>query len=241
MKKLIFGFVFLSFFLFPSTVSATLLSVKSDGTLEWKVLSLQDELALGVSQRNLLEVKDVKPVPGATDSRIVLRSEEGKTLLAVGGESDSRGLDVTGWEDTLIEVEERGDTKRMNIKIVDGNFAIEQDGIVAKTSLPINIDPVENAISLTTDSGEIFLSVLPVEAAETALRSRFISSLNDNTVEISQEEMGVLTYKIDGEKKLGVLKLLDYGVPVTAHVSGSTGEIVFVDQPTWLRILGFLF
>lgn len=239
MKKLLFATLFLSlFFIFPSWVNAELITITGEGEVVLNVLSYQDQLALGVPERQDLTINKLAADVSSDDNFISLKKEEGKMFLSVG-EGDNR-LDVTNWNEDLVEIEEKADVKRIQISVKDERFAIEQDGVTALTEFPININPKENELSLTTDSGSIFLSVLPKEAAETALRSRFVTRISQNEVEISQKDLGVLAYVIKGEKVIKLLNVVNYSVPVTTHVSTSTGEVLSVDQPTWLRIFGFL-
>jgi hypothetical protein len=37
------------------------------------------------------------------------------------------------------------------------------------------------------------------------------------------------------------LNLFELDIPVSTSVSALTGEILSVDQPTWLKVLGFMF
>jgi hypothetical protein len=238
MKKVLY-LTLLSLFLFFwsfSFANAALITVDSEGEVIVKVLSSEDQLALSIPERNELEVKDIVTDSQTTDSSISLIKKDGKVLLTVGDNT----LDVTTWDEGLIEIEERSDTKRIEISVEGDNFVVKQDGVSAKTSYPINIKPKENKLSVETSSGEIYLSVFPIEAAESALRSKYVTRLPDREIGITEKDTGVLTYAVDGEREIQMLKFLDYGVPVTVYISASTGEIVSIDQPTWLRILGFL-
>ncbi len=226
----IFGFLVL-FFLSTSPVDASLVVVDSEGKVIWKVLSSQDPLALDIAERGEIEIKEV--VAGETSTSIALRKEGEKFFL--------NDLEVTNWNDSLVEIEEREEVKKILIGTQGDKFTIEQNGIIAMTDFPINIRPKENELSVTTDSGAIFLSILPIEAAESALRSRFISRVNKKGIYLSEEEVGVLAYRIEGEKVFNFFNLFEYSVPVTAHVSASTGEILAVKGPEWFKIFSFLF
>lgn len=237
MRKLLFALIFLGlFFLSATFAKAALVTVDEKGEVVWKVLSYQDQLALSVPEKGEMEIKKIAAKASSNNS-ITLKKEDGKVLLGVGENGEK--LDVTDWNDDLVEIEERGDVKKIKISLQDNKFAIEQDGAVALTEFPINVDPKENELSLVTDSGSIFLSVLPREAAETALRSRFINRLVQEKMEVSQRELGVLSYMVNGEKVINIFNITDYAIPVKAYVSTSTGEILFVDQPTWLKLFGF--
>lgn len=216
--------------------------INENGEVIWKVLSSTDSISLSIPQREYLEVTDVAVSFEITsDARISLEKEDGNINLSIDSSEGSRNLDVTNWQDDLIEVEERGETKKLTIRIVDGEFSIEQKGISVVTSFPINIDPKKNEISVQTPSGARFLSVLPVEAAESALRAKVMTRLTDEKALLVESDRGELVYVLSGEKILNFFNLLDYPVEVEASVSVLTGEIVHVEQPPWLIVLGFLF
>lgn len=238
MKKALLATLLFCIFFFAAweTSRAALITVGKEGEVILKVLSSEDQLALSTPERKDIEVKEIAADTTSDGSPISLAKKDGKIYLKVG----DRQLDVTSWKEGLIEIEERGDVKRIEIGVEGEEFVIKQDGVSASTQYPINIEPKENKLSVETSSGEIFLSILPIEAAESALRSRYVTRLPDKKIGMSEEDVGILTYAVDGEREIEMLKFIDYAVPVTVHVSASTGEIVSVDQPTWLRILGFL-
>ncbi len=232
-KKLIFS-VFLAGLIFinlpPVPVFAGLVTIDKNGETIWKVLSSQDEISLGI-KRSSLEVKNVASGV-AEDTRIALKREDGKIYL--------NEFDVTDWQEALVEIEERGEAERAVIGVAGEQFTIEQNGILALTDFPIVIDPKENELALVTPSGSIFLSVLPTEAVESALRSRFINRLPEKKIFLKEEGVGTLAYTVIGEKVLDIFGILEYKIPVTARVSASTGEILGVQGPEWFKIFGFL-
>ena len=238
MKKILTSILLftLVFFSAASFTSASLITIDGEGQVILKVLSSEDQLALSIPERNEIEVREIATNTKASDSSISLSKKDGKMFLKVG----DKELDVTTWDEGLIEIEERGDVKKIEIAVEGEDFVVKQGGVSAKTSYPINIEPEENKLSVETASGEIYLSVYPNEAAESALRSKYITRLPDRQIGMTEKETGILTYEVDGEREIDMLKFVDYAVPVTVHISASTGEIVSIDQPTWLRIFGFL-
>lgn len=225
------------FFLSTSTANASILTVKSTGDVIQNVLSSEDQIALGVPSKNDLTVKKVSE-ENNTDKSIFLKKENEKIYLKVGEENN---MDVTNIKDGIIEIEERGDTKRVNISVVDGKFVITEANVTAKTDLPINVDPKENELSVVTSTGAIFLSVLPLEATETALRSKVMSKIIDKNLDLTEKDLGTLAYTVRGEREINIFNIVNMKVPVTTFVSTTTGEIVSTDQPKWLSMLGFLF
>lgn len=233
MKKLLLSlFFFVSFlFVFASSANAsTLVTVNSEGDTVWNVLGESNFLALGIADRGKISVTD-----SATQdtSSLALKKEGDKLFL--------NDLDVTNWNSDLVEVEERGNVKKITIGRDKDSFTISQNGVVALANFPINVRPKENELSVTTSSGSVFLSVLPYDAAESALRSRFISRLPEKKIFLTEDESGNLAYKVPGEKVFNILNVIDYPITVTANVSVSTGEILSIEGPEWFKVFGFLF
>lgn len=229
MRKVVFLISFvLLFFVASVDVHASLVTVDKTGAVVWKVLG-EESLALSPAQRGNIEVTN--SATGEAD--LILKKEGDKVFL--------NNLDVTSWGDSLIEVEERGDIQKIFVSSRDGKFVVEQNGVVAMTDLPINIRPQQNEFSVTGSAGSVFLSVLPLEAAESALRSKFISYVDKTNLELAEKETGILVYQITGEKGFDVFNLFEYKVPVKLAVSASTGEILSVEGPEWFKIFGFLF
>lgn len=241
MKKTSLFFLVFSLFLFAfaRSVSASIVTVDANGKIIFNVLA--DQIALNVPQKSSLEVKDVATAGSAVNENISIKKDGDKVLLLVGQGSSQRSFDVTNQNESLVTLEERGSIKRINITTKDGKFVIEQNGVSGVTDYPINIDPQKDELSVQTSSGAIFLAVLPTEAAESALRSKYISKVTDKNLDISEKQTGILSYAVKGERTIHLFNLINYGVPVTTYISSSTGEILSVDQPTWLRVLGFLF
>ena len=217
------------------------MTINKEGEVIVNVLSSESSLELGIANRGTLEIKEVVEETESGDADIYLENENGKISLTINTAEDQKMLDVTDFQSDLIEFEERNDVTKIKIGLHSGRFSIEQGNIMALTDFSISINSKENEFSLTTPSGNIFLSVLPVEAVESALRSKFISRLTGEKIDLSIKDMGVLAYTVEGEKVLDVFNLFDYEIPVTAEVSAITGEILSINGPEWFKIFGFLF
>lgn len=226
-------------FIFAKGVHASIVTVNSDGKIIFNVLA--DQIALNVPQKSNLEVKDVASAGSATNENISIKKEGDKVMLLVGQGSTQKTFDVTNKSEDLVTLEERANTKRINITTKDGKFAIVQNEVAGVTDYPIEIDPQKDELSVVTPSGGIFLAILPTDAAESALRSKYLSKITDKNMDISEQKTGILSYAVKGEKTINLFNLINYGVPVTTYISTSTGEVLTVDQPTWLRVVGFLF
>ena len=243
MRKLLILPVFiLCFFLSATLVNASLIVVDKEGEIVWKVLSSNDSLSLGIPQRDYLEVKDITAGVISADAKVSLTKKDGKISLTIVTEQGEKSLDVSDWQDELIEIEERGEAQRLVIGILGDKFSLRQKGVLAVTEFPINIDPALAELSLSTPSGRRYLTLLPLEAVETALRAKVINRLpQGENLQITEETGGELAYLITGERVINLFNFFEYVVPVRTKVSALTGEILSVEQPTWLRIFGFLF
>ena len=235
----ILAFFFLS--LASDKALASLVVVQKDGKVVLNVLSIENTVELEIPRRDYLEIKNIAqeiPEPG---SKISLTRKDGRVTLNVSTKSGEKSLDVTNYKDEIVEIEERPALETVKIGVSDNQFTIEQRGVIARTDYEINIDPESAGITLTTPSGLRFLSILPYQAVETALRAKIINRLtNQNNVAII-EEGRELSYELAGERVLNFFDVFEYPVPVKTKISASTGEVLSIEQPTWLRILGFLF
>ncbi|MEK7497764.1 MAG: hypothetical protein AAB656_02510 [Patescibacteria group bacterium] len=225
MKKFrLFWFLFFTLFiihysLFTGSVYASFATVTKDGEVVWNVLASSN-----------IEVKNTAI---ATDtSSLFLRSESGKFYL--------NDIDVTSLENqSLVDIEERPNIKKVVIGVKGDNFTLSEGGIMAMTNFPIKVDAKERELSVKTSLGETFLQILPKEAVDVAVRSRFITKSTE-ALFISDYEDEVV-YKVSGEKVFDLLGVVSYSVPVTAYVSVSNGRIVNIVGPEWFKVFGFLF
>ena len=227
--------------LVTSEALASLVVVQKDGKVVINVLSTEDSIELEIPRRDFLEVKNIAEDTPDPEAKISLAKEDGKFKLNVSSKSGEKSLDVTNYSDEIVEIEERPALERIRIGVSDNQFTIEQKGVVARTDYEINIDPKTAGLTLTTPSGLRFLSILPYNALQGALRAKIINRFANEAriliVEVGRE----LTYELAGERVINLFNVIKYSVPVKASVSASTGEILSVDQPTWLKVLGFLF
>ena len=220
---------------------ASLLLINKEGKIILKVLSSQDTHGLEIPRREYLAIKAVASQTSDSDAKVSLSKLDGKVTLDVSSDLSQRSLDVTNYQEEIVEIEERPEVKRFTISLKDGKFIIDQDGISAETYFTINIDAKIAELTLETPSGFRYLSILPREAVETILRAKTIDRLKEGSKLLISEQNRELSYEIFGDRVIDVFNLVEYSIPVSSRVSASTGEILSVNEPTWLRILGFLF
>ncbi|OGM61565.1 hypothetical protein A3A52_02870 [Candidatus Woesebacteria bacterium RIFCSPLOWO2_01_FULL_39_14] len=242
MRNLKTSFVigFFVLLLSPSFVSASLLVVKNDGEVTWNVLSEEDNLALDIPTHSYLEVKKAAEVAPSPTSVVTLSRQNGKISLLVDSGNERRELDVTNWQEDLLEIEERAETQKLKVGIEGEKFSLEQEGIIALTSFPVTVDSKTANLSVQTSSGQKFLSIFPREAVDALLRTKLVNKIVNPRIEVVEENRQ-LQYVVAGEKVFNILGLLDYSIPITSYISASTGEILSIDSPTWFKYVKFLF
>jgi hypothetical protein len=245
MKKTLSFLVILTslFFVTASTTHAGFITINKDGSITWNVLSSEVSDGPSIPKREELAIKDVIGTSeGTIPAEVSLGKDNGKVELKVTDSSGGKKIDVTSIKGDLIEIEERPEVKTIKIGVLGEGFSIDQGGVVAQTDFPIKIDPKTAELSLETPSGIRYLAVLPREALDYILRARIITKLGeDSKVALQEENGGQLSYVIDGVRTLNVFNLFNYDVPVRAQVSAVNGEIIGIEQPSWLKVLGFIF
>lgn len=226
---------------FPKEISASLIRIDPKGNVILSVLGDNTSLALEVPRPSELRVKElaVSNVP-SEDARVSLKNSGGSVKVIVTTDGKERELEVNSEDGSLVQVEERPEVQKIEIGISGDKFKLTQGGVIALTSFPINIDGESAHISVSTETGERFLSILPKEAVASALRSKSVSSIQHLGVEILENERE-LQYSVSGTKALNFFDVYAYEVPVKTYVSASTGEILKKEQPVWLSVVDFLF
>jgi hypothetical protein len=232
----------ISFYLFTSSSAqayAALVNVNNKGEIILNVLASEEGMDLEIPKNESLEVKEVANASVSKDAKIAIVRSDGKVKLDVISTSGNKSLDVTDYNDEVIQIENRPETEEVSIGLVGDKFKIQQKGAYAVTDFEINIDPQKAEIELSTPSGMRYLSILPRTALQTTLRLQLINKLTDGLSIVEDE--GSLTYNIVGEKIINLFNVYDYAVPVTVKVSAQTAEIVGVEQPKWLAVWNFFF
>jgi hypothetical protein len=231
--------IFLGAFLIGAIpVKASIATIGKTGEVVLNVLSAQDN-GEGTSQMESLKVSKSSVEMGEADMPISLFRKDNKYLLNITGKNGEKSFDVTNYQDKILEIEERPSVKKISISLSGNQFVIEQAGIKARTYFQINVEPQNSKITILTPTGYKFLSMLPWDAVNILIRSKAITSLSsDKTVDISEDMNGNLFYTISGIKQIGIKDVYTYDAPVSAKISVVNGEILEVDQPIWLKLLG---
>lgn len=241
MRATVFIVVIPLFIFSAAQVDASLITVSEQRNVQINVLSSEDAIALEIPERDFLEVKQVEGNFAAGNSKITLNRSGGEVRLRVDTGTSEREFDVTNVKDDIIEIEERLRPKTIRIGVDGEQFSIEQNNYTATTTFPINVDPESAELSVSTPSGRRFISVLPQEVIGNLVKAQVINILpQEGKFTLTEDERGELLYIVNGSKVINVFNVLDYPVDVEAHVSASTGEIVKVNQPPWVKVVDFL-
>ena len=226
-------------FITSSTVSASLLTINKDGGITWKVLSEQDSVVLEIPTHSYIEVKKTTDDQVGKPSLVSLARVDGKVSLVVSSKDEERELDVSSAQGELVEIEERAETQKLSIGLNGNEFTLKQKGATARTRFPITIDTKKAKLLVTTESGDHFLAVLPHQAVQTILRTKLLSQISREKIEIIEEERE-LQYLVFGEKVIDIYGLFQYSIPVSTKLSASTGEIMSIEAPIWYKAVAFL-
>ncbi len=231
-------FIFLSLsFLGTKEAKAALITVNQKGEIVWQVLG--DESSPEIPKPPQIKVKSIAENVAVPNSEISLVTTNGKVQLNVTNANGTQNIDVTNLKENLIEIEARGNTNNLKIGESDGQFVIEENGVIAKTSFPITIDPIKNELSVKTNSGSRLISILPYEAVVALQRAKIMDKSGD--VSLGENSNGELQYSINGQKEVSLFNLATIKADIKSVVSASNGEIVKTDEPQWLKVFGFLF
>ncbi|EKD62006.1 MAG: hypothetical protein ACD_52C00324G0006 [uncultured bacterium] len=237
MRKVLPGFL-LSALLFAtswsSVFSSGLVLINKEGQVIVNVL--------GVSSEEKLKIVSINAGGSnvySGNAQVSLTLSGQGVLVDITSDEGSKSLNASDWEEEIVEVEERGDVKKISIQKENDGFLISQGSVNAKTNFPIVIDSMRGELSVVTGTGSRHILRYPQEVTETLRNAKIVSVYDD--VNILEGDKGELLYEVQGEKVVRVLGLFDVRGGVSVDVSASTGEVLKVDEPLWLKILGLIF
>lgn len=237
--KRVFVLSFSLFLLSVCSVRAGLMEVSKEGDIIWSVLSYEDSLLTPPVQNEIKVEKIAKKTALNTDT-ISLKKNAEQVIIEVEEDNEKKSLELTNWQESLVEISERSEFEKIAIKSEDNEFVIEQKNVKAITEFPIKIDAKSAQISIVTKTGDKYLFILPLEAVQTAIRSHTIDSLTQKDI-LLQEKDENLVYKIQGERRIPIFNFYTHKEPVEVLISSVNGEIVSDTTPAWLKVLNVLF
>lgn len=221
-------------------VDASILVIEKSGKVLWNVLSASDENLLKIPKYSSLAISKIGSEESGSESVVSLNRQEERINMTVTANNETKQLDISNWKSDIIEIEERPEVQKVKISMADGKFSLNQKGISALTSSMITIDSRSAELSIKTESGNKYLSILPYDAVQTLLKTKVVSEITDNKIDIV-EENGSLAYKILGNKVINFFDIYYYRIPVSSFISASSGEVLKIDSPTFYKYLTFLF
>ncbi len=232
----IIGLLYLSL---AHPVHANYVTITNDGEIVTNVLSDTDEQIMKKGKPEKIDVTRVGEHELSTNPTVSLSKQDDKLQILVANAEGTKTLALPEKQDSLVEIEERPEIQRISIGFVDNQFSVRQRGFTALTNFPLTVDAKNARIVATTTTGDTFISVLPLEAVQSMIRSGIVTSVTDDMLTL-QEEGNELQYKIKGEKIFSLLHIYDYAIPVEAYVSATDGTIKRIDSSTWYRFLNIL-
>ena len=233
--------IFLLFILGIKDTQASILIIDKEGNVILNVLS-EENSSQDSSQKGSLRITSAPNEVKYADAKVSLNKEKGKVFLSVLSPSGGKNFDVTNYNDRILEIEERPAVEKLSISLSNGQFLISQGGVSAETYYQIEVDPKSARLALETPTGYKFLTILPRQAVDSLVRAKIATTFtSQNKVSIFEDTSGNLYYEIEARKVIPIFNIYDYDFPVKARVSATTGEIISIDEPTWLKFFGFLF
>jgi len=221
----------------PTKTFASLIKIQKNGELLWNVLAQSD--AIGEKELSFLKIESGREYGSVSGNFVSLRNNKGNVSLVVKTDSKTYEFVPQKSDDYLVEIEERANIRKILIGVGGDNFVINEEGTIAKTHFPIDIDVKLANLIVKTPSGDEFLTLLPKEALKLALRTKLLNELSED-IEVVEKDGG-LHYKVSGNKVLNILDIFEYRIPLTLFISAKTGEINSLDSPTIFKYLKFLF
>lgn len=228
MSKLAILLVIPLFLLTAQTADASLVVVKNDGEVVVNVLAKED--GPGITEAPEQEV-DI------SNFFLALNKSDNKTYLSLALPDESRVLDITNYNDDVVELEGTSQPQKLTIAKRDGGFAIKQNGLTVVTDYNIEVDTKEKDVLINTPTGKKYLLVFPQEAVFSLLRSNIVSKVDKETEMGMAENAGELAYTIQGKKAINLFGLFTFDVAVATKVSATNGKVLSVDSPGWMKVI----
>lgn len=128
----------------------------------------------------------------------------------------------------------------ITIKTEDGRLKVESEGEDAVSNFPLSVDQSTGQLQVTTPNGVRTIRILPKQAAQVAQTAGVQNliqnmQLDQNSNQNSQDKM---VFKVQGVKTGSLFGLIPISMPVESEIGAETGDIVNVNQPLILTLLG---
>lgn len=217
-----------------SGCASAIIVISNSNQVIWNVL--------GESSENPIKIVSLPSSVENNNQTVQLLKTDNITTLEVDTGSVKKSVDVTGFGDNIIEIEQSQDAKRISISQSEDKFLITQQDVVAQTGFPIKINPDGRYVIVVTPSGERYLGIFPSDAIDSILKTQIIDKVSvESGLSLTEGEAGVLEYVVNGEKNIKLFNLFEISAPVTLKISAIDGIVLGKDSPVWYKVLGFLF
>jgi len=223
------------FFLFAVPSRAALINISKNGAVTYNVLSAQSPFRDN-PESSIASENDRNPAVLGT--KISLTKVDDKYFLKVEGDRFGQ-FEITNYQGDLVEMEKDLPGQKLSLAFGDGKVQIKEQGIVAQTSLSFNIDSASKKLSLETPSGEKFLFLAPKEAVEKIYQEKILDS-TEGAITVTDHNNDLL-YEVSGQKILNIFNLVQIPIQVKTQISALTGNIVSVEEPSWLKLWRLFF
>lgn len=138
---------------------------------------------------------------------------------------------------SLFEIQTKDGT--IGAHVASGsNAVIDNEGMDIESDFPITVNVASKSISVQTPSGVREIKVLPVRAFNQIDKRDKPDSFKK--VELIQQD-GKLIYQADGTREGKIFGFIPLTVSVTTAVDSQTGEIVSINKPWFINLMGPLF
>lgn len=108
---------------------------------------------------------------------------------------------------------------------------------IAETKFPISVNKETGQVFVQTGNGQKEIKILPDKASETAEAAGIISKIDSIELEHATENQNEVAFKVAGVKTGRLLGFIPVQAHVETEVDASTGSVLRVQQPLWLRLL----
>lgn len=232
--------VFGLFAICSSAAEAKLLTINASGEVIYSVLSSSDEIEPEIPKSSDIEVKQAQGMSSGGKPTIALAQKDGSVNVSVDDYGSKKEFVINNEEDVILEIEERPQISRLEIGFREGFFLLTQNKFTAYTNFAIKIDASNAKLTVSTDRGERIISVLPYGAVQYLVKAKIINKVKENKFELMEKD-SELVYRVEGERLINLFDLYKLPVEVNSLVSASTGEIISVESPLWLKVINNFF
>lgn len=136
---------------------------------------------------------------------------------------------------------------KASIATGEGKTAFVQGRAGAVSNFPLTLDQKTGQLTVETPNGLRNIAVLPEDALNNLRASKLLTDVSSSvttgplasiTEVVNLENYnGVLSYKVQGVKKMKIFGLIPVSLPVTAYVSSETGQVTDVSTSWLTKIL----